>query len=50
LPLNPISARKFAALGLDTVAGSLEELAIIIKSDIVKWSKVIKDAGTKADE
>jgi tripartite-type tricarboxylate transporter receptor subunit TctC len=41
---------KFALLGLDTVDGSPEELANIIKSDIVKWTKVIKDAGIKAEE
>lgn len=41
---------KFAQLGLDTIVGSPEELATIIKSDIVKWAKVIKDAGIKAEE
>ena len=41
---------KFAQLGLDTIVGSPEELAIIIKSDIVKWAKVINDAGIKAEE
>jgi tripartite-type tricarboxylate transporter receptor subunit TctC len=41
---------KFAQLGLDTVGGSPEELATIIKSDIVKWAKVISDAGIKAEE
>ena len=41
---------KFTQLGLDTIVGSPEELAIIIKSDIVKWAKVIKDAGIRAEE
>jgi tripartite-type tricarboxylate transporter receptor subunit TctC len=41
---------KFAQLGLDTIVGSPEELAVIIKSDIVKWAKVIVDAGIKAEE
>ena len=41
---------KFTQLGLDTVSGSPMELAAIIKSDIVKWAKVIKDAGIKDDE
>ena len=41
---------KFAQLGLDTIVGSPEELAVIIKSDIVKWAKVIDDAGIKAEE
>jgi tripartite-type tricarboxylate transporter receptor subunit TctC len=41
---------KFAQLGLDTVSSSPEELATIIISDIVKWAKVINDAGIKAEE
>jgi tripartite-type tricarboxylate transporter receptor subunit TctC len=41
---------KFAQLGLDTIVGSPEELAVVIKSDIVKWAKVIDDAGIKAEE
>ena len=47
---QPDTREKFAQLGLDTVGGSPEELATIIKSDIVKWTKVIKDAGIRADE
>ena len=47
---RPDVREKFAQLGLDTVGGSPQELATIIKSDIVKWAKVIKDAGIKADE
>ena len=41
---------KFAQLGLDTIVSSPVELATIIKSDIVKWAKVIDDAGIKAEE
>jgi tripartite-type tricarboxylate transporter receptor subunit TctC len=41
---------RFTQLGLDTVGGTPEGLAAIIKSDIVKWTKVIKDAGIKAEE
>ena len=47
---QPDTHEKFAQLGLDTVGGSPEELATIIKSDIVKLAKVIKDAGIRADE
>ena len=41
---------RFAQLGLDTVGNSPGELAAIIKSDIDKWAKVIKDAGITASE
>ena len=40
---------KFAELGMDIVGGSPEELTAIIKRDIPKWAKVIKDAGAKLD-
>jgi len=41
---------KFVQLGVDTVGGSPQELAALIKADIGKWAKVIKDAGIKAEE
>ena len=47
---QPDMREKFTQLGLDTVSGSPAELAAIIKSDIVKWAKVIKDAGIKGEE
>ena len=39
---------KFAQLGLDPAGSSPDALATIIKSDIDKWAKVIKDAGITA--
>ncbi len=36
---------KFAQLGVDTAGSSPKELAVIIKSDIDKWAKVIKETG-----
>jgi tripartite-type tricarboxylate transporter receptor subunit TctC len=47
---HPDMREKFAQLGLDTTADSPAELGAIIKSDIAKWAKVIKDAGIKAGE
>jgi len=37
-------------MGLDTVGNSPEELASIIKSDITKWAKVIKEANITATD
>jgi tripartite-type tricarboxylate transporter receptor subunit TctC len=39
-----IKERHFTA-GVETVASSPETLAATIRSDLVKWSKVIKDSG-----
>jgi tripartite-type tricarboxylate transporter receptor subunit TctC len=47
---QPDSRAKFAQLGLDTAGNSPGELAAIIKSDIDKWAKVIKEAGITASE
>jgi tripartite-type tricarboxylate transporter receptor subunit TctC len=40
---------KFVELGVEGVANSPAEFAAIIKSEIPKWAKVIKDAGIKLD-
>lgn len=42
---NPELQARFAQLGLDNAGKGSDELAAIIKSDIDKWAKVIKDAG-----
>ena len=40
----------FPQLGLDTVGSAPAELAAIVKNDIAKWSKVIKEAGITAGD
>lgn len=35
--------------GVGVVAGSPEQLADTVRSEMAKWGKVIKDAGIKAD-
>ena len=40
--------KRFADLGMTTGSSSPEELDAYIKSEIAKWSKVIKDADIKA--
>ena len=40
---------KFGELGMDIVGSSPEQLAAIIRADIPKWAKVIKDSGAKLD-
>ena len=41
---------KLAQLGLDAVSDSPDAFAKIIKADIAKWAKVIKDANIKAEQ
>jgi tripartite-type tricarboxylate transporter receptor subunit TctC len=44
----PDVKQRVAVLGFETVGNTPEEFAAIIKSDGVKWGKVIRDAGIKA--
>jgi tripartite-type tricarboxylate transporter receptor subunit TctC len=41
---------RFALLGLEVSINSPDEFAAVIKTDIAKWAKVIKDAGIKLSE
>jgi tripartite-type tricarboxylate transporter receptor subunit TctC len=47
---DPDLRARFAQLGLDTVGNSPDELAALIKADLAKWAKVIKEVGIKAGE
>jgi tripartite-type tricarboxylate transporter receptor subunit TctC len=47
--LRPDTKEKFLPLGIEPVSSSVEETASKIKSEISRWSKVIKDAGIKAE-
>ncbi len=40
---------RFFNSGVEAVGNSPEELAAIMKSDMAKWGKVIKDAGIRVD-
>jgi tripartite-type tricarboxylate transporter receptor subunit TctC len=40
---------KLGDLGLEGIGSSPDEFAAVIRSEIPKWAKVIKDAGIKAD-
>jgi tripartite-type tricarboxylate transporter receptor subunit TctC len=46
---NAEQKEKFLGLGLETVGNSPEQLGAVIKSEMVKWGKVIRDAGIKAE-
>jgi tripartite-type tricarboxylate transporter receptor subunit TctC len=50
IAMEPEMKAKLAQLGLDTTADAPGVFAAIIKADIAKWAKVIKDANIKAGE
>lgn len=49
LLLAPDVAEKFKGQGADVYVTSPAEFAALLKSDIAKWSQVIKDSGAKID-
>ncbi|MBI3936970.1 MAG: tripartite tricarboxylate transporter substrate binding protein, partial [Betaproteobacteria bacterium] len=40
---------RLATDGAKPVGNKPEEFAAIIKADVAKWAKVVRDAGIKAD-
>ncbi len=40
---------RYAALGAEPVGSSPEEFAAYCKSELLKWSKIVKESGAKAD-
>ena len=46
---QPEIRERFARDGAEVVAGSPEEFSAYIRSEAVKWAKVVKAAGIKAE-
>ena len=46
---HPDMREKFRLIGLDVVGDAPDAFAEIIRSDTLKWAKVIKEAGIKAE-
>jgi len=40
---------RLAGLGMDTVAGTPDELGQFQKAEVVKWSKIVKEANIKPE-
>ena len=47
---SPLDAARLTELGLDPVGSTPEHFLEVMKSDMVRWAKVIKDAGIKPVE
>jgi len=40
---------KYAAMGAEPVGNTPEQFANFIKSEIAKWTRVVKESGAKVD-
>jgi len=40
---------KLATLGCEPFKGTSEQLAQIVRSDLIRWSKIVKESGAKID-
>ncbi len=43
------TVKRFAAAGVDVLGGSLDETAKYLRAEMLKWAKVIHEAGIRAD-
>jgi tripartite-type tricarboxylate transporter receptor subunit TctC len=43
--MRPEIREKFLNAGVDVVGSSPAEFAVVMKADLLKWSKVVRDAG-----
>ena len=46
---SPALLERFATEGVDPVGDTPEHFAAYIKEEIVKWGKVVKDTGMRAE-
>jgi len=46
---QPDMRERFVAQGIDLQSNTPEQFAALIKSELVKWRKVVRDAGAKVD-
>jgi tripartite-type tricarboxylate transporter receptor subunit TctC len=40
---------KLATLGCEPFKGTSDQLAIIVRDDLQRWSRIVKDSGAKVD-
>jgi len=45
----PDVIERLGAMGVEIVGSTPEEFARVIRADVVKWGKVVRDSGAKAD-
>ena len=48
-PTQPDLIQRFTSLGIDKIGGTPEQYGAFIKSEIDKWTRLVKSASMKPD-
>ena len=40
---------RFAGLGVEPAPGTPDQLASLIREDLVRWGKIVKESGARLD-
>jgi tripartite-type tricarboxylate transporter receptor subunit TctC len=46
---SPETAKRLNDAGIELAPGSADQFSSFVKAEVVKWAKVIKEAGISAD-
>jgi tripartite-type tricarboxylate transporter receptor subunit TctC len=46
---QPEIKERFNALGAEVTPSTPEQLAALVKSDLTRWAKIVKDSGAQLD-
>ena len=46
---DPVHAKAFAMLGLEPAQASVEQFAAIIKSELTRWGRFVREADIRLD-
>ena len=45
----PDTKEKLAAVGCEPFKGTTEQFAVLVKDDLPRWAKIVKDSGATID-
>jgi tripartite-type tricarboxylate transporter receptor subunit TctC len=46
---NPEMRERLVGLGVEAAPGTPDQLAMLLRDDLVRWSKIVKDSGAQLD-
>ena len=46
---DPEMKEKLTGLGVEAAPSTPDQLAALVKDDLVRWSKIVKDSGAQLD-